>query len=311
MDLKFLVNEEKSESFLTFVPKFSFVNKYTDIDDFNKYEKIEDLFKIDNNQISFEYTFSNLKELKQNVHPNPINEDENKFDKKFAENIQWKEREKIISKRPFKEKKDLGRKKKEYEGLGLHNKFSDDNIRRKIKSLLLKYILIFINETINIIYNGDIGKGIFKKELKTLVQSQISNATIEFNKELLDKTLEEIFSENISGKYRNFPKNNNKLVIQSLIINEEDENKRKYFKKLFNLTFTDCLKQFRGEKKFEELEGFVLFDNINEIQFEYLNKYKDGKEYINQLRHYLKNYENITNAKKGKKKHNNDLVQNN
>ena len=36
-------------------------------------------------------------------------------------------------KRPFKEKKDLGRKKKEYEGLGLHNKFSDDNIIRKVK----------------------------------------------------------------------------------------------------------------------------------------------------------------------------------
>ena len=112
MDLKFLVNEEKSESFLTFVPKFSFVNKYTDIDDFNKYEKIEDLFKIDNNQVSFEYTFSNLKELKQNVHPNPINEDENKFDKKFAENIQWKETEKILSKRPFKEKKIQAGKRK-------------------------------------------------------------------------------------------------------------------------------------------------------------------------------------------------------
>ena len=105
MDLKFLVNEEKSESFLTFVPKFSFVNKFTDIDDFNKYEKIEDLFKIDNNQISFEYAFSNLKELEQNVYFNLINEDENKFDKKVAENIQWKEREKILSKRPFKEKR--------------------------------------------------------------------------------------------------------------------------------------------------------------------------------------------------------------
>ena len=152
MDLKFPVNEEKSESFLTFVPKFSFVNKYTDIDDFNKYEKIEDLFKIDNNQISFEYTFSNLKELEQNVYFNLINEDENKFDKKFAENIQWKEREKILSKRPFKEKKDLGRKKKEYEGLGLHNKFSDDNIIRKVKNTILKCIMEFINQKIKTVW---------------------------------------------------------------------------------------------------------------------------------------------------------------
>ena len=94
-----------------------------------------------------------------------------------------------------------GRKRKrENDNNSEHNKFSDDNIRRKIKSLLLKYIFIFINETINIIYNGDIGKGIFKKELKTLEQSQISNATIEFNKELLDKTLEEILKKNINKK---------------------------------------------------------------------------------------------------------------
>jgi len=137
---------------LTFVPKFSFVNKYTDIDDFNKYKKIEDLFKIDNNQISFEYAFSNLKELEQNVYFNLINEDENKFDKKFAENIQWKEREKILSKRPFKEKKNLGRKKKEYEGLGLHNKFSDDNIIRKVKNTILKCIMEFINQKIKTVW---------------------------------------------------------------------------------------------------------------------------------------------------------------
>ena len=251
--------------------------------------------------------------LEQNslfINEKPTSYSDGIIHKEYDENNYESKKKEIPNEK--KEKMKPGRKRKrENDNNSEHNKFSDDNIRRKIKSLLLKYILIFINETINIIYNGDIGKGIFKKELKTLEQSQISNATIEFNKELLVKTLEEIFSENISGKYTNFPKNNNKLVIQSLIINEEDENKRKYFKKLFNLTFTDCLKQFRGEKKFEELEGFVLFDNINEIQFEYLNKYKDGKEYIKKLRHYLKNYENITKAKKGKKKHNNDLVQNN
>jgi len=33
------------------------------------------------------------------------------LDKKFVENIQWKEREKILSKRPFKEKKRLRQEK--------------------------------------------------------------------------------------------------------------------------------------------------------------------------------------------------------
>jgi hypothetical protein len=195
-----------------------------------------------------------------------------------------------------------------------HNKFSDDNIRRKIKSLLLKYTLKFINDRIYSMYNGNIGQGIYKKQLKTIEQSQVSNATIEFNQKLLKKTLGEIFSKDISGKYTNFCKEQNKLVIQSLRIKEEDENKREYFKRLFNLTFTDCLKQFRGDEHFEELEGLKLFDNINEILFKYLNKYTDGKEYIKELRYYLQNYENITNTKKGKKrkkKYNNKLDQNN
>ena len=190
MDLNFLVNEEKSESFLTFVPKFSFVNKYTDIDDFNKYEKIEDLFKIDNNQISFEYTFSNLKEMEQNVYFNLINEDENKFDKKFAENIQWKEREKIISKRPFKEKKDLGRKKKEYEGLGLHNKFFDDNIIRKVKNTILKCIMEFINQKIKTVYGYKYEKDAKEKKLYKLKQNQSISSRIDYNKNFLHKTLD-------------------------------------------------------------------------------------------------------------------------
>ena len=64
-------------------------------------------------------------------------------------------KEKILSKRPFKEKKNLGRKKKEYEGLGEHNKFSDDNIIRKIKRAVLQNVRIYINQKINSIYKYD------------------------------------------------------------------------------------------------------------------------------------------------------------
>ncbi len=296
MDLKFLVNEEKSESFLTFVPKFSFVNKYTDIDDFNKYEKIEDLFKIDNNQISFEYTFSNLKELKQNVHPNPINEDENKFDKKFAENIQWKEREKILSKRPFKEKKDLGRKKKEYEGLGLHNKFSDDNIIRKVKNTILKCIMEFINQKIKTVYGYKYEKDAKEKKLYKLKQNQSISSRIDYNKNFLHKTLDEIFSADISSKYSIHLMTHNKNLIESLI-NDEDEQKRNVFIKIFNLTFLDCLNQFRGSQKFEELEG------VNELE-DYLkdSKIEVNKEYCALFKFFVNNFEKIIMDKKPKVK---------
>ena len=202
-----------------------------------------------------------------------------------------------------KVKKKPGRKRKrENDKKSEHNKFSDDNLRRKVKSLTLKYTFYFINKKIKDVYNGNIGEGISKKELKTINQKQVSNATIDFNKKFLGKTIKEIFSVEITKKFTIFNKDYNKSLIENLM-NEEDENKRIYFTKLFNLTFLDCLKQFRGEKNYEELEGFALFDNTKEIKCEYLEKYKeDGEEYIKELRNYIKNYENIINKKNGQKK---------
>ena len=192
-----------------------------------------------------------------------------------------------------------------------HNKFSEDNIRRKIKSLFFKYIFIFINEKIKYMYNNDIGKGIFKKELRTINQSQTSNATIGFNEKLLNKKLEDICSVEITKKFTTYQSNQNNLVIKSLK-KDEDENKREYFTKLFDLTFIDCLKHFRGDIKISELEGFTLFDNLEEIKSEYLIKYEDGEDYVKKLRDYLKDYENNIKGKKERKKmSNNEIVQNN
>ena len=68
-----------------------------------------------------------------------------------------------------------------------HNKYSDGNIRKRSKHLVLKTLLEFINKQIYKIYNGNIGNGIFKKELKTINDSQKSDATINFNKLFLGK----------------------------------------------------------------------------------------------------------------------------
>ena len=135
-----------------------------------------------------------------------------------------------------------------------HNKYSDDNIRRKCKHLVLKHLLEFLNYKIRNIYNGNIGNGIFKKELQILNQSQKSDATINFNRIFLTKTIGEIFSENISGRFTNYPIYHNKVLINKLM-NENDEQKRIYFNNLFNLNFIQCLKHFRGEEKIDLLDG--------------------------------------------------------
>ena len=203
-----------------------------------------------------------------------------------------------VEEKPIKKKK-CGRKRvRPEDNKGEHNKFADDNVRRKIKHLVLKYALEFINNQIKNKYNGIIGNGIFKKELQTLNQSQKSDATIIFNQNFLTKTLGEIFSANISGRFTNFPPNYNKLVIEKLM-NEKDEDKKIYFNNLFNITFIECLRYFRGETYINELEGLKCF---NEIKKDIANKYEeDGEEYIETLEYYLKNYEGIINNKKARK----------
>ena len=62
-----------------------------------------------------------------------------------------------------KQKKKCGRKKLSNKEIKEHNKFSDDNLRRKCKHLVLKNTLTFINEKIFIMNGGKIGDGILKK----------------------------------------------------------------------------------------------------------------------------------------------------
>ena len=172
---------------------------------------------------------------------------------------------------------------------GEHTKYSDDNLRRKCKHLVLKYTMDFINEKISSVYDG-VNKGILTKKLLTINQKQTSNATVSFNKKFLYKKIKDIFSEDISSRYTNFLRQHNKNLINSLI-NEKDEQKRNYFIDLFNLRFIDCLEHFRGTADFFCLVGLTTFEEIKD-------QFNDDKDYLEALTKYIYSYEEITNNKK-------------
>ncbi len=173
---------------------------------------------------------------------------------------------------------------------GEHNKFSDDNLRRKVKHLVLKNVFDFINEKIRSMYSY-INKGIFTKQLLTINQKQISDATILFNKKFLEKPLKDIFSVEISKRYTNYLESHNKNLINFLMNEEEDENKRVYFNNLFNLKFIECLEHFRGTADYIHLEGMKTFDEIKD-------DFAKDKNYLDVLTNYVEEYENITRNKK-------------
>ena len=76
--------------------------------------------------------------------------------------------------------------------------------------------------------------------------------------------------------------------------NDRDEFKSQYFKRLFNITFIDCVKHFRRTHYFKELDGMKCFDEVKE-------QFNGEKEYVEILSYYLENYEEIIKKKKARK----------
>ncbi len=212
-----------------------------------------------------------------------------------TQNKKLKKEKPLVKVNKDKNKKNNARK-------GDHNKYSDDNIRRKCKFIILSYVKDFINKKIDEKCN-DKGYGINTKKLMTLNKRQVSNANIEFNKAFMGKTLATIFSDPISSRYTNYPKNQNEKSIEKLISEESDENKL-YFGKLFNLTFLDCVDHFIDNEKIDILDGLKLFSEMIEDPVELKNKNiaLGDNGYLKQLNYYFINYKDILYRKKSRKR---------
>ncbi len=150
-----------------------------------------------------------------------------------------------------------------------HTKYSCDNLKRECKHLL---------------------KILFK-----LNQIQKTNSDVEFNKIFINKTLKEILSQNITKQFTLYEQDHNKKVIDRIILEKKD-----IFEKIFNLTFIQCVDHFIENKKIEELNGLTLF---SELKKQIINKYEnDGESYYENLRLFLKSFENKINRAKSRKK---------
>ena len=183
-----------------------------------------------------------------------------------------------------------------------HTKYANDNMIRKIKSIIINHMMDFINLKISERYNTS-----RIKKLLTMEKSQVSNTKINDNIDFLNKKLKDIFSEKITGRYTNrilYPPERNKNLIKELI-NEQDEEKKQYFNNLFNLTFIDCLDHFINKKFIPILKDLESFEEIIKVPEKYKKKKLNINEsdYIETLRQFLENYESILrNINQRKKK---------
>lgn len=172
------------------------------------------------------------------------------------------------------------------------SKYNYENIKRKVKHILLECIINFLNKKLREIYNSKIGKGIVQKQFKTLNQREKSESNIQFNKDFLHKTIGEIFSEKISSRFTNYNPYHNKNLVDSLL-NENNLSIQYYFKQLFSLTFFEYLQNFRGSKIIPELKDMPSLDEV-------LENSSYDPDYIENLHYYFDKYEDITNKKRSR-----------
>lgn len=146
------------------------------------------------------------------------------------------------------EPKKRGRKRKKYKENGKHNKMSHDNIIKKIKSKILNFILLnFLNKLLLILEE--------KEKLIKLDSKYIKNLKKDFDLKLLKMPLKDLYSLNISDKYKK-DKNHNKVIIKGIMkkINEKKQKSLEDDTIIFvlNMSYENIIDIFINKKKIED-----------------------------------------------------------
>ena len=155
----------------------------------------------------------------------------------------------------------------------------NDCLRKKLKHLVLKNFLSFINKKIKNKNN----------HIKLLDYSIIEKTTILYEKSFMYKTLGTIFSDKISKKYTSLTEyereNNNNINIKILKENKE-------LKDILDITFIQCLNHYIGKVSNDKLKGMKAFE-------QYKSKDENHKR---KLKRYGLNYEELVNNSKKRDK---------
>ena len=198
------------------------------------------------------------------------------------ENQSIKQLPRISTFQPFEKKKSKfltkkkGRKKKfeelkpeeENKEKAVHSKFSNDNIKRRIKGLFNYYIINLLNDLI---------KKKFRKTKIKFVKMDIKNTKdigIEFNRNLLSKPIKDIIID-VSNKYQD--QNNNKNCIKFIQGQKDNED----IIKLLNTSYKDIYSNYYLVSKDSENSYEAHKEKILE---------KCGKEYLDK---FIRNAENF------------------
>ena len=187
----------------------------------------------------------------------------------------------------------MGRKRKNdiFNEPKAHNKESEDNMRIKFKRLFINNLILFINYLIGESQNIKLKD----LKLKKIESSYTKTTKKDKNLQMLNLTVGEFLSKEITKKYKKYSKDYNIKIIK--LIYEENEER---IISILNRSIRDMMRIFCKDrvkknifKKYKRLK-----DYIKEI---FINKKKEKESYIQKFIYVGKNYEEIYNEIDGRK----------
>ena len=186
-----------------------------------------------------------------------------------------------------------------------HTKYAFDNIASKIRTSLFKGILVVLNKSLEddqyitreekVFTSQSVGRIETRMRDKSFYKINISEYgyRVQGNLDLLKMPLRQILYQDCSEKYKNYQNNNKKLLNE--ISNNNTFNKTN---KILDMTVLQCLEHYRGQKKYDVLDG--LQNEYKRLLKEFERKGEE-KEYIEKFKTYLNDFERNFQSKKSYK----------
>ena len=178
------------------------------------------------------------------------------------------------------------------EGKAKHSKYSHDNILRKIKVWFQRFLIHFSNQLILNIY------GMQKFKIRKLNGMITQNVTLSFNRELINKTIAEILSNNTSVKYNSVLHEQNKKNIFKL-------SSKPIFNQFFKMSYKEVYQKLFIENDISMFDEQYQQYMSNLYNIHYFYKYMQSHyepDYCIKILQTAKNF--ISYFENGANKHN-------
>ena len=231
-----------------------------------------------------------------------IYQNDNIFNQENSLNFEYEEvKEKdnyLTKKRGRKTDKNVGEE---------HNRYHADNIIKKIKAKLFEYCIKFINKIIN--KNDEEGMKLLKIDYK-----YTDKLERKMNLELFEMPLIDIFSLDISRKYKSKSKDYNKILINRILEQKIEVEDYDTIMFLFNITLNDWIDLFTYKKNILTFINDQNAINVNKTKIQenfiginhLLNEISEKKDFKNDDKYYtlfllyIFNFQRWFHIKKGR-----------